>query len=88
LPHHHYAVEDPIQDDALPGENKGDQIDKDIEKYLEMNILNPDWNFAARHAQATRPGLIDESEEKEECICCLKQINKQEIPLCDNSKEL
>ena len=29
-----------------------------------MNILNPDWKFAARHGQATKPGNIDEGEEK------------------------
>ena len=29
-----------------------------------MNILNPDWNFAARHGEATKPGFVDEDEEK------------------------
>jgi hypothetical protein len=51
-----------------------------------MNILNPDWKFAARHGEATKPGIVDENEEKEECICCLKQINKAPIPLGENSK--
>ena len=66
-----------------------EKIEQDIEKYLEMNILNPDWEFAARHGQASKPGRVEEGEEdRQECICCLKQINKSPIPLCENSKEL
>jgi hypothetical protein len=53
-----------------------------------MQMLNPDWKFAAKHADATRPGMMTEEHEKEECICCFKQINKVPLPLCENSKEL
>ena len=51
-------------------------------------MLNPDWEYAAKHAAAARPGLKGEEHEREECICCFKQINKHPVPLCENSKEL
>ena len=29
-----------------------------------MQMLNPDWKFAAKHADATRPGIMTEDHEK------------------------
>jgi len=49
-----------------------DEIREDIETYLDMEMLNPDWNFAKKHAEATRPGIRKKDQESQVCICCYK----------------
>ena len=36
---------------------------KDIEKFLDMNHLDPDWRFARKHGQSTKPGIKDEDQD-------------------------
>ena len=33
-----------------------------IEEYLDMDRIEPDWNFARVHGKASRPGIYDEKD--------------------------
>ena len=57
-------------------------IQEDVETYLDMQMLNPDWEFAAKHGMATKPGITRAEHKKEKCITCFKLINKDPFPLC------
>lgn len=59
---------------------------KSASKYLNMKETDPDWQFAHNHGCAARPGIAREGEMDDVCICCLRSINKDPIPLCENSK--
>lgn len=52
-----------------------------------MQSLHSDWKFAHQHGQSTKPGLKN-SRGQFQCICCLRSVNKEPIPLCENSKQL
>lgn len=58
---------------------------------MEMNRFDPDWSFAENHGKSTLPGkptheLQDEMEHHLLCECCLNSVEKEPIPLCENSK--
>lgn len=48
-----------------------------------------DWDLALKHQKASSLGRdsknIDDPQNKT-CKCCLQQINKEPIPLCENTK--
>jgi len=54
--------------------------------------MPPDWKFAENHAKAVKPGIADGLHMKTGnsvfCQCCLKPVEKEDVPLCANSKEL
>ena len=52
-----------------------------------MQTLDPDWEFAEKHGDASRPNRSF-GANYEECICCLHRLSKVPLPLCENSKEL
>ena len=41
------------------------QIQQDIEKYLDMLKINPDWTFASKHGCATKPGIVNRSQDRQ-----------------------
>jgi hypothetical protein len=47
---------------------------------INLDSMPPDWEFAARHAEACRPGLAPNSQQNNAsniiCPCCLKVVNK------------
>jgi hypothetical protein len=47
---------------------------------IDMDTIPPDWEFAARHAEACRPGVTTDSLQNNAnniiCPCCLKVVNK------------
>ena len=59
---------------------------------IDLDIMPPDWKFAEQHAKAVKPGktksLYSKKDNRIFCQCCLKPVEKQEVPLCSNSKEL
>ena len=53
----------------------------------KKNKYLPDWDKAAIHRLASRIGTYHE-DDKEICHCCHEPINKEKIPLCQDSKTL
>lgn len=53
----------------------------DPTKYL------PDWKEAEIHGQASRVGFYDEMSTNL-CGCCKQKVQKEEIPICENTKSL
>ena len=48
-----------------------------------------DWKKAERHGRASLPGKPKPEEERgDKCDCCMKEIDKEPIPVSTNSKEL
>lgn len=53
----------------------------DGSKYL------PDWKLAEIHGKASKVGFYDETSPQF-CRCCFQKTQKEEIPLCENTKSL
>lgn len=59
---------------------------------IDLDQMPPDWKFAENHAKAVRPGIVENLQSKKGsnvyCQCCLKPVEKENVPLTSNSKEL
>ncbi len=59
---------------------------------IKLDQLDPDWELATKHGQASMIGYPESSSEDNIsatlCPCCLQIIEKTPIPICVNSKEL
>lgn len=57
---------------------------------LNLDRLDPDWNFAENHRKASRAGKVVAFNQRTEhmliCRCCLEPIEKEPIPIRENSK--
>jgi hypothetical protein len=50
---------------------------------IDLDSLDPDWNLAAAHAQATRASHISAGvREVERCPCCFRPIEVEPISMC------
>ena len=54
---------------------------------FEESKLLPDWKQAEVHGRASKVGTYDEGSG-DVCHCCQEKVHKEEIPLCENTKEL
>ena len=54
---------------------------------LSLDTIGPDWAAAENHGKARRPGIASAANSAF-CQCCFNPIQKEPIPLCDNSKVL
>lgn len=57
---------------------------------IDLDKLDPNWEIAIEHGQASKTGITPENANKsttELCPCCLNVIYKDPTPFCVNSKE-
>lgn len=60
---------------------------------INLDSLDPDWEFASRHGKASLIGEVSMDKnssmsQSEICPCCFQFIYKEPVPLIVNSKEL
>lgn len=55
---------------------------------MDLDQLDPDWEFALMHGEASKVGIRSKNKKILVCRCCLNAVFKDRLPLCENSKEL
>lgn len=55
---------------------------------IDLDTLNPDWELAARHAKAVRAANPVSEHSHIVCSCCFNPIEKEDVSLLENPKEL
>lgn len=59
---------------------------------IDLDVMPPDWKFAETHAKSAKPGkaenLFVKGKHTSFCKCCFKAVEKEDVPLCSNAKEL
>lgn len=56
---------------------------------IDLDRLDPDWDLAAQHGQASKTGKVSSTKRPGStaiCQCCLNIVYKDPAPLCENSK--
>ncbi len=58
---------------------------------LNLDNLDPDWEFASKHGKASLTGILPtdfskSSTKSEICPCCYHFVYKDPIPVCANPK--
>lgn len=58
---------------------------------LDLDVLNPDWQFAETHGMASKTGFVDfkaNDQSTQICKCCHNFVHQEKLPICVHSKEL
>lgn len=57
---------------------------------IDLDKLDPNWDIAMEHGQASKTGILPANETNSTtdlCPCCLNVVYKDPAPLCANAKD-